>query len=157
MSKIGFRFFQQKKGKTGVLPPRIASQFSLVSHYITSIFLYIKRWTILVLDSPSFLHFLIDVFYFVSVFSIFPHFYRQAAFILFITSLTYSSGFETFLAISGIDISHSSYNVSIFHSIFASFIEFSHALHISTTSSLSSPANFAPVIIFINSTASFST
>ena len=54
-------------------------------------------------------------------------------------------------------IEDSSYNVSIFPSIFASFIEFSHALHISTTSSLSSPANFAPVIIFINSTASFST
>ena len=85
-------FFSKKKGKTCVLPTRIASQFSLVSHYITSISLYIKRWTILVLDSPSFLHFLIDVFYFVSVFSvfsdIFPYFYRQAADIFFIISFT---------------------------------------------------------------------
>ena len=85
-------FFSKKKAKPAFCLPRIASQFSLVSHYITSIFLYIKRWTILVLDSPSFLHFLIDVFYFVSVFSvfsdIFPYFYRQAADIFFIISFT---------------------------------------------------------------------
>ena len=48
--------------------------------------------------------------------------YRHAADIFFIISLTYSSDFDTFLAISGTDILQSVYKVSILPSLYCQII-----------------------------------